>query len=344
MKKLYFVLAIAIFAFAFASCTKEGAYKPKERISKIFRSSTYSSTYTPAVYEGYSGKTDKYLREMWKWGDKTLEQIDYYNSNGSMSSQVHFSYDKKKRIERIDDYQNSYYTTFKYDGNELKAIETWYSGAIQNAANITYEGNAFTGKKIKKIEYTVYDKKKNAEGAEANLDNALVYLLGEEIAGNIDQILSKKATRGVFVVTIDLTWSKKNVGTMKVSGNNGGYFEYTYTYSYDSNKNPYYKMYSMISDDEESVFCLSENNVTGYSYTYVEDGDTENGTISYNVSYDGKFPSMRMYTYTNSYNDVYEEYISGYYDENYNWIEGHYETTPYTYNYTSTTTTYFEYE
>jgi hypothetical protein len=342
MKKLYFVLAIAIFAFAFASCTKEGAYKPKERISKIFISSTYSRTYTPAVYEGYSGKTDKYLRQMWKWGDKTLDQIDNYESDGSLASTLHFSYDKKNRLERIDNYQSASYTTYKYDGNELKSAESWNHGAITSAANISYEGNVFTGKKIKKIEYTVYNKKKNAEGEVASLDNALVYLLGEDVASNIDQILSEKATRGVVVITIDLTWKKKNVEKMVVSGNDGGYFEYTYTYSYDSNKNPYYKMYAMMGADEESVICLSENNVTGYNYTYVEDGDTENGTESYNISYDGKFPSMRIYTYTSSYNSTYTDYSSYHYNE----ITGEYgyDEIPYTSNYTSTTTTYFEYE
>ncbi|MBR5984545.1 MAG: hypothetical protein IK025_12610 [Bacteroidales bacterium] len=343
MKKVYFVLAITLFAFVFASCTKEGAFKPKERISKVFRSSTWSWTYNPAVYESGSDQTSKYLREMWKWGDKTLDQIDYYSSNGTVSYSYNFTYDNKKRIERIDDYKDSYYTTFKYDGKVLKTVETWSNGTIYASANITYEGNAFSGRKIKKIDYTEYDKKKNAK--EEYLSNPLRFLLGEEIANNVDVALNKRnATRGVFLVTIDFTWTKNNVSTMKISGNDGGYFEHTYTYTYDSNKNPFYKMYAMLGPDEDAVDCLSENNVTGYTYTYIEDGDTDNGTVNYNLSYDGKYPSMKMYTDTYSYSDVYHEYVGYHWDENLGQYVDEYNDTPYTYTSTSTYTTYYEYE
>ena len=346
MKKLYFVLAIALFAFAFASCTKEGAYKPKERLSKVFKSSTWSCTYNPAVYESGSDQTSKYLREMWKWGDKTLDQIDYYSSNGTISYTHNFTYDKKNRLERIDNYKESYYTTFKYDGNLLKTVETWSSGTISSSANVTYEGNAFSGKKIKKIDYTVYSGKKNADKEEVNVDNTLRYLLGEEMAANVERAISKRnATRGVYMVSIDFTWEKDNVSVMKISGNADGYFEYSYTYSYDKNKNPYYKMFALMGDDiEGAAGCLSENNITGYTYTYIEDGDTDNGTVSYNISYDGKFPSMMMYTETYSYSDVYHEYVGYHWDENLGQYVDEYNDTPYTYTSTSTYTTYYEYE
>ena len=63
--------------FVFASCTKDGVYKPKKKISKI-----YQTVLTDPVPE-------KVLIESWTWDGKLLSKIDYGDDNV-----VSFTYDK----------------------------------------------------------------------------------------------------------------------------------------------------------------------------------------------------------------------------------------------------------
>ena len=74
--------------------------------------------------------------------------------------------------------------------------------------------------------------------------------------------------------------------------------------------------------------AYSKNNITEIRATYREDGETETEILKYSYSYDGKFPTVRRFTYS------YERPI---WDDNYDNIID-YETE------TETTSTYYEYE
>ena len=93
MKKTVLLLASLMFLATFTSCfkDKDGEYKPKEKISRIFKD--------------YGDGGGKELREVWNWDKKQLKSIDHY-SGGSLNWTEEFTYNKKGQIERVDCYED----------------------------------------------------------------------------------------------------------------------------------------------------------------------------------------------------------------------------------------------
>ena len=101
MKNLIFVATAILLAFAFTSCEKDGQYKPKERISKVYSLTPHSP--------------EKHLECVWTWDDKKLSKIDYLFWNGDLDWTETFKYDSKNRIERVED----------LEGNEYVQLNVW---------------------------------------------------------------------------------------------------------------------------------------------------------------------------------------------------------------------------
>ena len=81
-----------------------------------------------------------------------------------------FTYDNNNRVTRVDNYTNSEYITYEYDGNHLKTATVFYRNAIACTWAISYDGD-----KISKMMGTFYDDFKK-DGATLHL-NPLSHLL-----------------------------------------------------------------------------------------------------------------------------------------------------------------------
>lgn len=308
MKKTVLFLTSLMFLATFTSCfkDKDGEYKPKEKISRI--------------YKDYGDGDGKELKEVWNWDKKKLERIDHYSS-GSLSWSEEFTYNKKGQIERIDCYEGSEYAEYKYDGRKLSKITYYDNGSIEEEYSFKHDGN-----KISEIEIMYFYRGKSESRLMTEGYNPIKMLLSERNYQAVRKTLNDNATREN--ITAKLEWEKKNVSRIEL---NAGSERLIMELIYDDKLNPfknYNDLYTYYDEDwEDLCFVFSKNNITENRMTYTDDGETETDIQKYSYSYDGKFPTVQRYTYS---------YESPIFDDWYDIIG--YETV------TRNISTYYEYE
>jgi hypothetical protein len=214
-----------------------------------------------------------------------LEKIDYYDSDGTLSSSNVFAYEKN-RISKISNiaYNDRYEYTYK--GSQLDEIKCYSGATLWANFKFTYDKG-----KISKVEYTSYDYDdydyKFAQ--DDNCFHPLQFILPERIAKTMDNIqkknISKSGSKGsAYTTTFTLTWTKKNVTKVECLSSDG---LYTIEAKYDNCKNPFYGLI------EEWWYDVSScNNV-------IEETEREGsyyGMIQYNYNYDKKYPTSCTYT------------------------------------------------
>ena len=279
MKKITFTAMVLAVAALFAACTKDGVYNPKEKISRIYESDSY--TYYSSDYSN-SYTTPKHLTELWHWDDNLLNSIDYYNEDGSLSYTYDFSYDGK-RLSRADIYASSSYTEFTYDGRKLKKFESYYRGTLEETGTVTYDGN-----KVSKIEFMSFDKKGAKDNKYIKSQADLLNLIVPNFDKN--EYMKNIATKGTETWTVKFTWDGKNVSkTETIEGSARRIIDY----EYDNNKNPYNGF--ILADD--IVLWGSANNITKRNVVTQYSDGTESRVYNYNYNYDGKWPTMQSYNY-----------------------------------------------
>lgn len=296
MKSLFIVAATILLALAFTSCKKDGQYAPKEKISK--------------VYVSTSNSPEKHLECVWTWDDKKLSKIDYLYGFGDVFWTETFKYDSKNRIERVEDLKFNEYVQYTYDGNKLKGMEYYCDGELWQTTTFTYDGN-----KISRMDLVI-----NNGITIAN--KARFSLIPKEFKNKI----SPKNDGSGYEVSIELTWDGDNVSYMKMTSTNSGeyhgeHYSYEYlqecNYTYDNKLNPMKGLWNMgnMTDEECMMFSgvFSKNNVTSITCketeSYTENGQTETDTYTfvrnYNIAYDGKFPTEIMLTSQNEESSPY---------------------------------------
>lgn len=68
------------------SCNKEGEFNPKNKIDRIY----YSSSHKSEIYENgyweteYTNNTPKHVCEIWNWDGNVLKSISHYYSDGEL--------------------------------------------------------------------------------------------------------------------------------------------------------------------------------------------------------------------------------------------------------------------
>jgi len=274
MKRILSVLFIACVAMLFVSCQKEGVYNPSKKISKIY-------------YTSYSGI--KSLEQVWTWNkDNTLQKIDYYD-DGAIDYTYNFTYEKK-RLVRMNDYANNCYVEYKYDKNLLKEANYYVGGTLCDAYTFTYKN----GKIVK-----VTDNWIGSKGGAEKAINPLRFIFSEELCDAIDQSQKRMGNVGgkaTLVYVYELTWDKDNVSKM-VTTVSGSSATQTYEMSYDKMNNPFYRAYlDFYFEDNASSGCLSKNNITRIEAREVEeDGDVWTGSVDYEYTYEGKYPTSLRY-------------------------------------------------
>ncbi len=299
-----FFIAIMAMFLCFSSCKKENVYKPKKQIARVLVS---------------TNSANKQMQQAMTWDDKKLQKIDHYY-NGSINWTEYYTYDKKNRICKVDDYGNNETVEYKYDGKNLKSIDWTKNGKLRESINVTYKGN-----KISRLEYIEYDYKKSTEANE------------EKHLSLIPEIVEKSGitSKATFyydhqTLTIDIEWDGDNiVKTIYNRVLSGEYYngeiyapgtktENTIsTYTYDKNTNPIYGFrdgYYILKPDvytSNIMACYSKNNLTQMTETWTMSIVTSNETLSdsdintYNYSYTydkefltGKYPTEVLYTHT----------------------------------------------
>ena len=310
MKRILFFAATVAFVWSFTSCSdKEGDFSPKEKISKIYTSSMYSSWYPDIDGEmiTYGDTMDRVLSESGTWDGKQLSSITRYNyfDNYQYSEVVTFTYDGKQ-ISRID--EEGMYSLITYNGKKLDKIEIYDAlGTLEEAYTFTYDG-----KKISSIAmastYNKMDKK---------APSFLSTLIAREIfpePKSIQRCIAEVRKSGAKeTVTANLTWDGDNISSISVAQDGA---TATLSFTYDNKKNPYQHLLYNVYGSED-MNCFNENNITKCIISYSENGYTSSSEENYTYQYDGKWPTERTC------------------NESFQYEEG---------GYSSSETTYFEYE
>ena len=164
-------------AVAFTSCHKDktGVYAPKKKIQQIY----YSWS-----------DTEKKPFQHWEWNGDKLNSITHYSDFDFKADTwvENFTYDNNNRVTRVDNYTNSEYITYEYDGNHLKTATVFYRNAIACTWAISYDGD-----KISKMMGTFYDDFKK-DGATLHL-NPLSHLLPPNVCKSVAQCEQRRPMR-----------------------------------------------------------------------------------------------------------------------------------------------------
>ena len=304
MKKTMIIAALALLMVGVSSCNKQkdGVYNPKQKISAVYEeyrsTSSYYNSSTYTWEDNTPSVTPFHKAEEWTWDGKKLQEIRYFDSDGSIEYSMLFTYDGK-RLSRVDykDYDNLndvWYTTYEYDGKELATITTYEGGRVYSTCAITH-----ADKKISEIVETYYDYEKGARGGNYKATLRMLFPVGDMSERLIEKCEAKAKTKGTstYVARISLTWTDNNVTRIIYKWSDGETEMQNMTY--DTKKNPYYGFMALGDQDEGfDPWNLSENNV-------IADG----GESPYTYQYDkNDYPTSRMYSY--SYREDYYRYTS----------------------------------
>ena len=299
MKKTIMLTALAAVVCFLGACKKEGVYNPSEKISKIYKSSTYVSQY----YDGSTWRdannesSPKRLTEAWNWDGKKLMSIDSYNSDGTVEADetVKFEYDGK-RLTKITDVTGKNYATITYDGKVIDKVEMFNDGVSSGTITFTYDG-----KKVSKIVYNfVSVPEEDKAPRSAQLLNFVNQLLTPSNNEDLTAMIRKDMSKGTESATMTYTWDGKNISQETYTA---GSYSVTNTYTYDNMNNPY-KGNIMGYFDNETVLAASKNNVTKIVTTYTDEGRSISQTTDITYKYDGKWPTEC----TSSDSETYDEF------------------------------------
>lgn len=288
MKK-FTILAFACVALLFSACQKEGVFNPKQKISKIYTSTTFS-------IDGSTTTTDRSLAEAWTWNkNNTLAKIDKYQDNAIVGTDT-YTYDNKKRVVRIDGNDNHfghtsiYHIVFTYNGKELSEASFYFGDDLSATLKYTHQNG-----KISKIEATI------TEDDMENYMKALRSLLPQQFYVSLENSYKKNPAKynakgNDHTTTWVATWDKDNISKIVITEKYGSFGQETITseYKYDNYNNPYYGFTPGESGETTGAGCYSKNNITRTTTLYqsIDANGSEKGTemINYTYTYKGKYP------------------------------------------------------
>ena len=274
--KLPHVVLVLLLAVSFTACQKDkiGVYSPKKKIQQMYYSSVYQDK-TPFLHM--------------EWNDDKLNTIthyvDYDVKSGTWMEQ--FTYDGD-RVVRVDNYTNSEYITYEYDGNHLKMATVYYHNAIVCTWAASYEGDNMT-----KLTGTFYNDYKK-DGATIHL-NPLSHLLPMEVCEKAvecqQQIAKQRHQEETYTLTLLLTWDDGNISKLILTGDDD-YMEMQL--QYDDKNCPFYGFMGGLEDYVVNSLAghtgFTKHNVTSIIQTEGHYCDT----VCYAYQYDSdKYPVLQ---------------------------------------------------
>lgn len=268
-KSLSIVFGLLL-AVAFTSCKKDkiGLYSPDKKIKQVYYSSIY---------------TDKAPLQHMAWNGDQLSSITHYTSYNLKGSTwvEEFTYDNN-RVSRVDNYTNSEYITYEYDGKQLKSATVFYRNAIVCTWAIAYEDDH-----ISKMSGSFYDSYKK-DGVQLHL-NPLSHLLPPDVCETITQREQKmekqRHQKDTYTLTLLLTWTGDNITDIVFTGD-GEY--YSIQLQYDDKNCPWHGFMGGLEDYMVNFSTghlgFSKNNVTSMIFQEdLEDVDTLHYSYQYDI-------------------------------------------------------------
>lgn len=266
----------------FASCTKDGVYTPKKKISTIYLESKTTSTVT-ATGISTSRSVPKYKSQEWIWDGNLLKEIRHFDTDGTtIRSTTTYTYNGKQ-LTRIDTKTTDieYYMTFEYDGKWLKSSMYYANGKLLNATTYTH-----TDKKISSYETIRYGYYDYSSDKAAEID-AVYKEMMKPCGFVIPSSHAHNATKGTSESkeTVELTWTDNNITSVTTTTDGG---KSSIALTYDEMKNPYYGLYN---DEPYTPSMASENNLLSTT-------SPEEPVSTY--TYEKKYPVTQTMQYTTS--------------------------------------------
>lgn len=264
------MLAIAVMAFIFTSCQKEGAYNPSKKLVRIVDNATQ---------DGISVAGECGISEF-IWDGKLLTQIQYKSSLANTEADnTDYSYDSKNRISQIK-YSDGRMLKYSYDGKNLDKIEQYAGGELRRIYRIEHKYSYLDAIRVEYLDETYEDKSMNP----------FAYILPDEIASEINTSVSKGGA-----IDPQEIWYFTN------DGNNIEHMTHItkgifidYDYQYDKKKNPLYGWMDALGGSWQTT--LSKNNMVSYVRT-VSNGTeiTRRDTLNYTYTYEGNYPISKTW-------------------------------------------------
>lgn len=290
MKRNLLIVAIALLTVAFVSCKKDGVYKPKEKIAKIYKEWTTIDVTTQVTPDMTTTRTDttaqpRYVAEEWNWVDKTLGSVVFKDSDGSVDVNVAYIYDDKNRVTGLT-FDGGKVEYAYNDDKKLQSLKYYEDNELSFSYDIEYEDKLPV--KVAMTEYWFGSDFKNMSAFAKSLipRYILKYMELKE------KELTAKATH-TYTITANITWDGKNIS--QVVTTEPDYEPVTTTYEYDNNINPYYGMYGAVRVFEEEAdglhFAYSKNNVVKETSSFKSNNKTITTIDEYTYEYDGKYPT-----------------------------------------------------
>ena len=284
MKKGTLLLTLALLIIAFSSCDKveDGAYSPKEKISKIYFQSNYSG--------------EKELDEVWNWDDKQLKSIDYYLDGGYCTE--HYSYNKDGRIEAVLDFGYEEVVQYEYDGKKLSKAYYYDCGELSYEYDFIYDG-----KKISEIGLTINEDEFYKKDSHKLRVDPLSMIVPELDVVKVKK-LAKKANLSkdvTYRIPIKLEWDGDNISKMSMDIEIEGFtVGMKMEYKYDDKLNPYKNILTLYLE-ETLNYEFSKNNVTEITITDIYGPESITDTEVYSYTYDGQYPVTKTYDFGTEY-------------------------------------------
>lgn len=263
-----------------SSCQKDkiGVYAPEKKIQRIYYSSNY---------------TDKTPYQHWEWNGDQLNSITHYSdyylkANTWVES---FTYEGK-RVKRVDNYTESEYITYEYDGNHLKSATMYHKNTIICTWEASYEGEH-----ISKLTGNFYHYFKNR--ATSHL-NPLSHLLPPDICENVvkheQQLASQRHQEETVTLVLLLTWTGDDISKIIFTGD-GEYVEFQL--KYDDKKCPLYgfmgDLLDYVSNFDSGHTGFTKHNIT----TIIATEGHESDTLRFAYQYDSdKYPVLQTSYFT----------------------------------------------
>lgn len=289
-KSLGVLLGLLLIA-SLASCHKDktGAYTPKKKIQQIY----------------YSWRnTDKEPFQHWEWNGDRLSSITHYSDFDFKNDDrwiENFTYENG-RITRVDNYTNSEYITYDYDGDRLKSATVFYQNAIACTWAISYDGDH-----ISKMTGTFYDMKKNAKLQLNPLSHLLPPNVCACVAKSEQQLADQRQQEETYTMALLLTWTDDNISKIVFTGD-GEYIDFQL--QYDDKNCPWYGFMGGLEDYLINYASghtgFTKNNVTSMIITEGDYADT----LCFAYQYDrDKYPILQTMYYADDPDDKQVLYI-----------------------------------
>ena len=270
MKRLSFILIIAVICSVMVSCNKEGRYNPKKKISQV----SFCLSEKDEMWNGHEWVTTReysnpeYVGQVWNWKGNQLESVDFYEADGQLMANYHFVY-KNAKITTIECnggesryefvYKNGLLTTMEfYSGSTCDFVYeyTYSKGKIQKIVFTPLSGKSAVTQELLPVELLAGLPPLPDEDEKALRDDKREYYFYWD-GDNVEQLAFRQGSyaadyyftydkmlnplRGVkldqvasqlFYASFPLTMSKNNISRCIVESN-GGTDVYDHAYTYD---------------------------------------------------------------------------------------------------------------